>query len=187
LSQKNPILALKEQIDLLAPDLISGEFELKRGDFLITPGAVDRNTYLVEEGVIRIFYQAEHEEHTIRFAYKDSIFAPLYPVLRNAPTIFHFQALRKTRGRIVRFEDLHWFMEEHSSFQGWWTQIMEQMVLDQFEREIDLITESPAERYRGELERSIQRFQVVPHENTACYLLMATEALNRLKEPKASE
>ena len=177
----DPIQTLKEQIDLLAPHLWSGEVVLKRGDILISPGALDRNTYYVDEGVVRIFYQTETEEHTIRFAYEGSIFASLFSVLGNSPTSFYYQALRKTRLRKIGFQDLREFMASREAFKDWWTLILEQLVLDQMEREMDLITESPRERYERVLDRSPRLFQEVPHKYIASYLRMTPETLSRLK------
>ncbi len=177
----NPIAQLKEQIDLLAPEIWSGEVVLKRGDILIHPGTLDQHTYYVEEGVIRIFYQTEKEEHTIRFAYQDSIFASLNAVLASRPAQFYYQALRKTRIRKVAYQDLRHFLDHQEAFKGWWTKILEQLVLDQMEREIDLITESPRERYERVLARSPQLFQEVPHKYIASYLRMTPETLSRLE------
>lgn len=177
----NPITQIKEQIELLAPDLWSKEFVLKRGDILIQPGTLDQNSYYVEEGVIRIYYQTEKEEHTIRFAYKESIFASLSGVLAGQPERFYFQALRKTRLRKIGHQELRKFLASQEAYKDWWTLILEQLVLDQLEREVDLITESPRERYERVLARSPQLFQEVPHKYIASYLRMTPETLSRLK------
>jgi len=177
----DPISHLKAEIDRLAPDLLSDTIQLKRHDFLGVPGRVDRNTYFVEEGAIRIFYQSETEEHTIRFAYQDSIFAPLYSILLNQPTQFHYQALRKTRLQVIAYPALRQFLDQQATFQGMWTKIMEQLVIDQMEREIDLITESPRERYERVLARSPRLFQEIPYKYIASYLRMSPETLSRLR------
>lgn len=177
----DPISIMKQEVDRLAPDLWGEPIALKRHDFLSVPGRVDRNTYFVEEGAIRIFYQSETEEHTIRFAYQDSIFAPLYSVLLGQPTKFYFQALRKTRLRVVQFPDLYNFLESHDQFKGMWTKVLGQLVIDQMEREIDLITDSPRERYERVLARSPRLFQEIPYKYIASYLRMSPETLSRLR------
>lgn len=177
----NPTAVLKKHIDLLAPELWSEEVVLKRNDFLIQPGGFDQSTYYVDEGVIRVYYQTEEEEHTIRFGYRESIFASLTCVLGKQPAQFYYQALRKTRVRKVEFEKLRTFLEAQEGYQGYWTKILEQLVLDQLEREIDLVTESPRTRYERVLARSPQLFQEVPHKYIASYLRMSPETLSRLK------
>lgn len=50
------------------------------------------------------------------------------------------------------------------------------------EREIDLLTSSPFERYNRILERSPQVFQEIPLKYIASYLRMTPETLSRLRK-----
>ena len=43
-----------------------------------------------------------------------------------------------------------------------WTSLLEKLVLQQMEREIDILTNSPKERYQRVLARSPQLFQEIP-------------------------
>ncbi len=63
-----------------------------------------------------------------------------------------------------------------------WLTILEQLVYQQIERERDLLTASPADRYHRVLERSPQLFQEVPNKYIAAYLRMTPETLSRLKK-----
>ena len=60
--------------------------------------------------------------------------------------------------------------------------MLESLFLDQFEREIDLLTASPEERYLRVLKRSPKVFQEVPHKYIAEYLRMTPETLSRIKK-----
>ena len=63
-----------------------------------------------------------------------------------------------------------------------WTAILENLVLQQMEREIDILTSSPKERYQRVLKRSPQLFQEIPNRYIANYLRMSAETLSRLKK-----
>ena len=63
-----------------------------------------------------------------------------------------------------------------------WTQILENLVIQQMEREIDILTNSPKERYLRVLKRSPQLFQEIPNKHIANYLRMSPETLSRLKK-----
>lgn len=63
-----------------------------------------------------------------------------------------------------------------------YNQLLEQLVLQQMEREQDLLINSPEERYRRVLQRSPQLFQEVPHKYIASYLRMTPETLFRIKK-----
>ena len=62
-----------------------------------------------------------------------------------------------------------------------WSGILEDLVLQQIEREKDLLINSPKERYERVLKRSPQLFQEIPNKHIANYLRMSAETLSRLK------
>jgi CRP/FNR family transcriptional regulator, anaerobic regulatory protein len=55
------------------------------------------------------------------------------------------------------------------------------LVVQQMQRELDLLTASPIERYRRVIARSPQLFQEVPLKYIADYLRMTPETLSRLR------
>lgn len=63
-----------------------------------------------------------------------------------------------------------------------WVKILENLVIQQMEREIDILTSSPKERYERVLKRSPQLFQHIPNRHIANYLRMTPETLSRLKK-----
>lgn len=63
-----------------------------------------------------------------------------------------------------------------------WMKILENLLLQQIEREIDILTNSPKERYLRVLKRSPLLFQEIPHKHIANYLRMSPETLSRLKK-----
>lgn len=63
-----------------------------------------------------------------------------------------------------------------------WHQILGGLIFQQMERERDLLTSSPAERYSRVLERSPRLFQEIPNRYIASYLRMTPETLSRLKK-----
>ncbi|WP_317127531.1 MULTISPECIES: hypothetical protein [Chryseobacterium] len=63
-----------------------------------------------------------------------------------------------------------------------WTIILEDLVLQQVEREKDLLISAPKERYERVLKRSPQLFQQIPDKYIANYLRMSPETLSRLKK-----
>ncbi|MNY67885.1 hypothetical protein D3C86_2055530 [compost metagenome] len=63
-----------------------------------------------------------------------------------------------------------------------WIKILENLAVQQLEREIDLLKNSPKERYERVLKRSPQLFQESPNRHIANYLRMSPETLSRLKK-----
>ena len=155
---------------------------LQRNEHLIVKGNVNTHTYFVESGSLRIYVLDETEEHTIRFGYQGSFITALDSFFTNSPTNFYFQALKQTQLRYVKKETLNRLVDSEPQLTKMWRQLLESLVVQQLEREQDLLTSSPIERYKRVLKRSPQLFQEIPSKYIASYLRMTAETLSRIKK-----
>lgn len=156
--------------------------DLKRGEILPNSASVDTRIFYILDGAIRIFIQNSDSEQNIRFGYQDNILAFLDSFLSGNPTQFRMEALRKTRMLILEKEVFLIQLKSNPEAEKLWTKMLEGLILQQMEREIDLLTETPISRYQRVLERSPQLFQEVPHKHIANYLRMTPETLSRLQK-----
>jgi len=154
---------------------------IERNEFLKVKGSIDTNIYYVESGSLRVFVLDDIEEQTIRFGYKENIIVSLDSFLTEKPSNLYIQAIKKTVVKVVKKEHFNNFISIESN-RNWWTLIIENLVVQQLEREIDILTNSPKERYQRVLKRSPQLFQEIPHRHIANYLRMSAETLSRLKK-----
>lgn len=154
---------------------------IERNEFLKVKGSVDTNVYCVESGSLRIFVLDDYEEQTIRFGYKENLIVSLDSFLTGKPSDLYIQAIKKTVVKVVTKEQIYLFLEKKNN-QNLWTKILENLVVQQMEREIDILTNSPKERYERVLKRSPQLFQEIPNRHIANYLRMSAETLSRLKK-----
>ena len=74
------------------------------------------------------------------------------------------------------------FLSHHPENARTWQALLEELILQLLEREKDLLTSSPAERYSRLLKRSPQLFQEISNRHIANYLRMSPETLSRLKK-----
>lgn len=155
---------------------------IERNEFLKVKGSIDTNVYYIESGSVRIFVSDEEEEQIIRFGYKDNLIVSLDSFLTGKPSRFFIQAIKKTTLKIITKQQFDAFVNESEENRLLWVKILEGLVLQQMEREIDILTSSPRERYQRVLERSPQLFQEIPHRYIANYLRMSAETLSRLKK-----
>lgn len=155
---------------------------LNRNEFLKVKGTIDTNVYFIESGSLRIFVLDEYEEQTIRFAYKENLIAALDSFITGKPSDFFIQAIKKSTIKVITKAQVDNFIQTDIN-RVWWTKVLENLVLQQLEREIDILTASPKDRYQRVLERSPQLFQEIPHKHIANYLRMTPETLSRLKKP----
>lgn len=154
---------------------------LERNEFLKVKGSVDTNIYYVESGSLSVFILDESEEQVIRFGYQGNIIVALDAYLTGKPSDFYIQAIKKSTVKVITKLQMDNFLskEENNLL---WTKILEDLVLQQMEREIDILTSSPKERYRRVLKRSPKLFQEIPNRYIANYLRMSPETLSRLKK-----
>jgi CRP-like cAMP-binding protein len=167
---------MKELVELSDRDIT-----IHRNEFLTVKGNVDTNLYFIESGSLRIFVIDEDEERTIRFGYQHNIIVALDSILSGKPTTLYIQAIKKSVVKVVPKSIIDQFLLEEKN-RVLWTKTLENLVLQQLEREIDILTNSPKERYERVLKRSPQLFQEIPHRHIANYLRMSAETLSRLKK-----
>ena len=155
---------------------------LQRNEYLSLSGTIDTNIYFVKSGSLRIFVSNDKDEDQIvRFGYTNNLVVSLDSYLTGKPSVFSIQALKKTDLRVITKKQLQDYLnrDHHSVI---WNNILENLVLQQMERELDLLTSSPEERYQRVLTRSPQLFQEIPHRYIANYLRMSAETLSRLQK-----
>lgn len=176
----NPIQILREKIE----DNTSWQknIRLKRNEYLVVGGQVNSNLFLVESGCLRIFVLDEHDDHTIRFGYKNDVITALDSFLTGKPTKLYIQALKATRLISIEKKYFSAFINESEQNKSVWITILESFVVQQMEREQDILISSPQERFKRILERSPHLFQEVPDKYIASYLRMTPETFSRIKK-----
>lgn len=151
---------MKEIIELSDKEII-----IDRNEFLKVKGSIDTNLYYIESGSLRIFVLDNNEEQTIRLGYKENLIVSLDSFLTGKPSDLYIQAIKKTTVKVVTKEQIYKFLEKETN-QNLWTKILENLVLQQMEREVDILTNSPKERYERVLKRSPQLFQEIFQTDT---------------------
>ncbi|WP_084694539.1 Crp/Fnr family transcriptional regulator [Chryseobacterium vrystaatense] len=167
---------------LLDSGLHWGKKEFRRNEFLKISGSTDTDIYFVEKGSVRLFMIDENEERIIRFGYTGNIIVSLDSFLSGKPSDFYIQAIKKSSIRIASKKDFYEFIQSDEENLKFWNSILEDLVLQQIEREKDLLISSPRERFERVLKRSPKLFQEVPNKYIANYLRMSPETLSRLKK-----
>lgn len=177
----NPIQLLKGKMDASPTPLWYKDISLKRNEFLKVRGSVDTNIYYIKSGSLRVFIEDEWEEHTIRFGYSGSLLVALDSFIKETPSDFYIQAIKSCSISVMQKSSFLNFIEEDHSHLMLWNTLKDHLLCDQLEREIDLLTASPLERYKRVFKRSPHLFQEIPSKYIASYLRMTPETLSRIK------
>ena len=170
---------LEQLFTILAP-YWEQEIEIKRNDFLAVPGDKNTNMYFVVDGSLRVYIEDDIEEHTIRFGYKNSFITALDSFLKDIPTTFYIQAIKKCKLKVISKEVFLKCINTSKENQTIWQNLLQEFVFQQIERENDLIIYSPQKRFERVFKRSPQLFQEIPQKYIASYLRMTPETLSRI-------
>ena len=176
----NPIAQLHALLD--PSDVWQRTVTLRRGEPLVLAGTQDSNLYRVESGVVVSCREVSGTQQYMRFGYAGDYIMSVDSYLTGRPTAYTLLALRKTEVTVAdpeRYEAWIKATAEHAraveAARGW-------LILGLLEREVDLLTATPEERYQRVLARSPRLFQEVPAKYIANYLRMTPETLSRLKK-----
>lgn len=162
--------------------LWSKQLTLQRNEYLKWIGTTDTNLYYILSGSLKISIQSENEEQIIRFGYKNNFVTALDSFISEKPSDIYIQALKKTTLKVMSKANHTKFLLENDANKILWNKILEELILQQMERERDLLTASPKVRYQRVFKRSPQLFQEIPNKYIASYLRMTPETLSRLKK-----
>tara|TARA_R110000868_G_scaffold87122_2_gene243875 strand:- start:988 stop:1524 length:537 start_codon:yes stop_codon:yes gene_type:complete len=176
----NPILNFIAQIE--ARNLWDKSLTLSRNEFLKVQGSTDTNLYYIVSGSLRIYVLDEFEENTIRFGYKDNFIAALDSFISEKPSDLYIQTIKKTELRVINKKTFMDFIESSEENSKVWNSMLGDLIFQQMERERDILTASPLNRYKRVLARSPQLFQEIPNKYIASYLRMTPETLSRIKK-----
>jgi CRP/FNR family transcriptional regulator, anaerobic regulatory protein len=169
------------EIEKAFPDAVQLKV-VERNNYIITPGQIEQNIYWVVNGAFKIYYQSAFEEHVLRFAYKNSTFMAIDSYINRLPSRYFIQAIKKSTIKTFPIKNVKEFISENKERLAQYNYLLESLILQQMEREIDLLIQSPIERYNRVLKRSPQLFQEIPNKHIAAYLRMSPETLSRLKK-----
>lgn len=154
----------------------------KKNEFLIREGQIEQYIYFIQSGAVRAFLLTEFEELTIRFGYKDSMITALTSFLTGTGSDIYIQAIRQSEVLKISRQKFQTLLAASPDYQLQYNQWLEQTLLQQMEREVDLLTASPTERLKRVLARSPNLFQEIPFKYIASYLRMTPETLSRIRK-----
>lgn len=154
---------------------------LKRNEFLIQKGQTESSLFYVTDGRMRIFYPHKEEEICVGFAYDHNLICSYPSFILNKPSDYYIQALSETNLMAINRSDFYALFEQHGNIERSWRMLEEDALLGKIEREVEMLTFTPEERYNRLMERSPHIFQIIPRKYIASYLRMTPETLSRIR------
>lgn len=156
--------------------------KIKRGTVLVDIGEIERNIYFIQSGAVRAFFREEGIEHTVRLGYTGNIISSVHSFLSSSRSEIAIETIRQSYIIAIAKTEFIEFVNLNLKNQAAYTQLLEALIVQQLEREIDILITSPAERLNRVLLRSPAVFQHIPLKYIAAYLRMTPETLSRIRK-----
>lgn len=154
---------------------------LKRNDFLIRKDETETNLFYIISGSLRIYYPVNDDEICVGFAYDHNLICSYPSFIRQQPSAYYIQALSACDIAAIARKDFYALFDRFPKIERAWRMLQEEALVGKIERETELLTFTPEERYNRLMSRSPHIFRIIPRKYIASYLRMTPETLSRIR------
>ena len=170
----------EEELSALLKDW-NRSVQLKRNDFLIKKGQTESSLFFVLSGSMRIYFPNREDEICVGFGHSNNLICSFPSFIRNEPSEYYIQALAKTELMAINKDVFYALFDAYRNIERAWRMLEEEALMGKIEREVEMLTFTPEERYHRLIKRSPHIFQNIPRKYIASYLRMTPETLSRIR------
>ncbi|MCI5056199.1 MAG: Crp/Fnr family transcriptional regulator [Flavobacteriales bacterium] len=173
----------KSSIHILVQEW-NGQKKINRKDFITKSGNKEHRLYFIEKGIVRLYVEETEvtPEVNIGFGYQNSIITSFSAFVSNEPSKLSIQALTDCEVNQISKPILFHLIDSNKDISNWYRSIVEKTLAGHINRQIELLTLSPKQRYEVFLKRSGNLVNSIPIKHIASYLKMKPETLSRIRK-----
>ncbi len=170
----------EEELDAVVQSL--KVVHLNKNDFFLREGEVCRSMAFLEQGSMRLFYDAEDREVCNDFYFENSIVGSFASFLSETPSIVNIAAIEDCELLVFSRESAMDLIRQYPSLKRLANVVIEEHLIRAERREAELLKYPPEDRYRLLLEIHPKIFSRIPLYFVASYLNITPETLSRYRK-----
>ena len=163
--------------------LLTGKLKtktFKKGDFIILPGQVQKELYLVKSGVQMSYFDTDDKTHVIAFTYPPNLCAIPESFQSQTPSTYFLTCLTNSELEYITYDELIHLFDQSQQLERLFRRMTEFVLAGMINRHIELHALTIEERYKTFCQRSPHLLQLVPHKYIASYLGIAPTNFSKL-------
>lgn len=189
---------LLKSVSVICPNLPDGELsqfaskltlkELKKKDFFLQSGKIQKAIGFISKGLVRSFYTDQDGiERTVGF-YSEGDYATHYPAfILQKPSRYSIQCLEPATIVCLSFEDMQWIYQQSPGFEKYGRLIAEEILKRQQARIESFIFQTAEERYLDFIEHHPTLFNRISLSHLCSYLGIERQTLTRIRQKLAHQ
>ncbi|MFT5513515.1 MAG: CRP-like cAMP-binding protein [Bacteroidia bacterium] len=152
-----------------------------KNDILTKAGRVEDRLYFMVKGVVRLYYELEHKDITLNFAFPDNFVNAYTSFLTQSPSDFYISCLTDCELYYLTRSGLEALYKTTECGQELGRIFAEKLFLYLSKRENDFMIKSPTQRYLDMFEEQPHLIQEIPQKYLASYIGITPQALSRIR------
>ena len=152
----------------------------KKGEFITLPGQVQKNIYIVRQGVQMSFYETDSHKHVIAFTYPINFCAVPESFNSQTPSSYSLVCLTDSDMHYISFEVLQKLFNQSHDIERLFRKMSEALLAGVISRHIELQSTTIEERFKAFCARSGHLLHLVPHKYIASYLHIEATNFSKL-------
>lgn len=159
------------------------ERRVKKGQFLVHEGAVNRCTNFVTEGSIRTYFvDMNGQEHIVQFAIEGWWISDLNSFILQVPATFNVQAIEDSVVLELSFENLETLYERIPKMERYFRVLTQKAFVAFQQRVVQNISMTAEDRYLAFQQKYPKIELRIPQKLVASYLGISAEFLSKIKK-----
>ncbi|MGM8362215.1 Crp/Fnr family transcriptional regulator [Flavobacterium sp. ARAG 55.4] len=155
---------------------------LQSKELLLGFNQKDSNLYFVKNGCVRLFVIDKNgEQINLGFGYENSLITCFQTFIEGKPSLISIEAIVDTELVAIAKENLMPLIQSNSEIALWYQSMLEFTLSGHIQRQVELLTLKPYERYEVFIKRSGHLINRIPLKFIASYLMMKPETLSRIR------